>query len=123
MLQCAAMKALRQILGFPLLLVQFAVAITGQGGTWLSRMCMRSYYSVCRARRWVVGEPLWKPIDYFNFGAMPRTDAERAELDRAITESFRVPAAYVGQPIDLGLPPQPAVSGEIAPKVSPEETP
>lgn len=79
------MLRIRAWLCLPVYAIQGAVMLVCWLLRRLSYYCARAsnglrfhvYYPVCVARRWVAGEPLWKPID-FNLGRVPRTDAQRS---------------------------------------------
>lgn len=83
---CCPMKTLRRIVAFPVELLQLFVAIVLIGGLRLVERLLRRidrfielhvYYMLSRTKRWLLGEPMWKPIDYRHLGVAPRTDAER----------------------------------------------
>ena len=80
---------LRHVLSWPLLVLQFVVAMFFQAFGWTLRLLDRVYRGglphiylpIVHAKRLVRGEPRWQTEDCLKLGLQPRTDDERARAD------------------------------------------
>lgn len=84
------MQALRSLLSLPLWILQAILAVVFQSIDAAARWTQRGmqwciphvYYPVCRAKRWIAGEPTWKVADYLALRIAPRGPEQEAMLER-----------------------------------------
>lgn len=116
------MKTFRQVLSWPFVFIQMAVAFCV---LWpmktLANLLMRGmlgsqrhiYYPIVVSRRVVAGEPAWQPVDAVYAGIRPRTPAQQKQLEEYLAERGAIMPVPASVELPVGHPESPVVGTVI----------